>query len=73
MKAMRGPGEYSNATHERQGVLIDGFDTPPTVEYTHNPPYYGEFLERWGLAKVKDYHAYLIDLAKVPASAWRTW
>lgn len=66
MSAMRGPGEYSNATHERQGVLIDGFDTPPTVECTHNPPYYAAFLERWGLAKVKDYHAYLIDLAVVP-------
>jgi GNAT superfamily N-acetyltransferase len=67
MTAMRGPGEYSNATHERQGVLIDGFDTPPTVECTHNPPYYGEYLERWGLSKVKDYHAYLIDLSQVPA------
>lgn len=67
MTAMRGPGEYSNATHERQGILIDGFDTPPTVECTHNPPYYAEFLERWGLAKVKDYHAYLIDMDKVPA------
>lgn len=66
LTAMRGPGEYSNATHERQGVLIDGFDTPPTVECTHNPPYYGEFLEQWGLAKVKDYHAYLVDLADVP-------
>jgi len=67
MTAMRGPGEYSNATHERQGILIDGFDTPPTVECTHNPPYYAEFLERWGLEKVKDYHAYLVDLAEFPA------
>ncbi|NTW29406.1 MAG: N-acetyltransferase [Coriobacteriia bacterium] len=67
MTAMRGPGEYSNATHERQGVLIDGFDTPPTVDCTHNPPFYGEFLERWGLSKVKDYHAYIVDMATVPA------
>lgn len=66
MSAMRGPGEYSNATHERQGVLIDGFDTPPTVECTHNPPYYAGLLERWGLSKVKDYHAYLIDIADTP-------
>jgi len=66
MTAMRGPGEYSNATYERQGVLIDGFDSPPTVECTHNPPYYGEFLERWGLRKVKDYHAHIIDLDTVP-------
>ena len=40
VSAMRGPGGYSNATHEAyQGVLIDGFDEPPTVELTHNPPY----------------------------------
>jgi hypothetical protein len=29
MTAMRGPGEYSNATHERQGVLVDGFESRP--------------------------------------------
>ena len=47
METMRGPGGYSNATHEAyQGVLIEGFDAPPTVELTHNPPYYGEFLDR---------------------------
>jgi len=67
MTVMRGPGAYSNATTEaHQAVLIDGFDTPPTVELTHNPPYYGEFLERYGLKKAKDYHAYRISL--VPPS-----
>lgn len=60
--AMRGPGGYSNATHEsHQAVLVHGFDTPPTVELTHNPPYYGEFLERYGLRKVKDYHAFWLS------------
>lgn len=60
--AMRGPGGYSNATHEsHQAVLVHGFDTPPTVELTHNPPYYGELLERYGLGKIKDYHAYWIQ------------
>ncbi len=68
MIAMRGPGEYSNATYERQGILVYGFDTPPTVECTHNPPYYGDYLEHWGLAKVKDYHAYVIDLDDIPAA-----
>jgi GNAT superfamily N-acetyltransferase len=66
MTAVRGPGEYSNATHERQGVLIDGFQYPPTVELTHNPPYYAEILERYGFSKVKDYHAYLIEVADIP-------
>ena len=59
MKVLRGPGEYSNATHERQGVLIYGFDTPPTVELTHNPPYYGELLDRYGFHKAMDYHAHV--------------
>ena len=49
--AMRGPGEYSNATHERQGILVEGFDTRRPSSCTHNPPYYGEFLERWGLGR----------------------
>jgi len=62
MVVLRGPGEYSNATHERQGILIDGFQYPPTVELTHNPPYYGEFLERYGFRKAKDYHAYTLDI-----------
>lgn len=67
METMRGPGGYSNATHEsHQGILIDGFDAPPTVELTHNPPYYGEYVERYGLRKAKDYHAYKIEIA--PAS-----
>ncbi len=66
MTTMRGPGEYSNATHERQGVLVEGFEFPPTVELTHNPPYYGELLERYGLAKVQDYVAYSIDFRDVP-------
>lgn len=61
MKALRGPGEYSNATHERQGVLISGFDYPPAVELTHNPPYYHQLLERYGFQKAKDYHAYLME------------
>lgn len=62
MAILRGPGEYSNATHERQGILIDGFQYRPTIELTHNPPYYGEFLERYGFRKAKDYYAYTLDM-----------
>jgi GNAT superfamily N-acetyltransferase len=61
MTVLRGPGEYSNSTHERQGILIDGFQHPPTVELTHNPPYYGQFLERYGFQKAKDYVAYIAE------------
>lgn len=65
MTAMRGPGEYSCATHERQGILIEGYEYPPTVELTHNPPYYGEFMDRYGLGKAKDYVAHMIKVADV--------
>ena len=51
MTVLRGPGEYSNATHERQGILIEGFEYPPTMELTHNPPYYRDFVERYGFVK----------------------
>jgi len=69
---VRGPGGYSTATHEaHQGVLIDGFEFPPTVELTHNPPYYGEFLERYGFSKVKDYHAYRIEISDEPVERLR--
>lgn len=61
---LRGPGEYSNATHERQGCLIDGFDQDVYMEHTWNPPYYGEFIERYGFRKAMDYHAYMIDLTQ---------
>jgi len=68
MTVMRGPGAYSNATHEaHQAVLIDGFDAPPTVELTHNPPYYAEHLERYGLRKAKDYHAFMIEIPDRPS------
>jgi hypothetical protein len=61
MEILRGPGEYSNATHERQGILIEGFEYPPTVECTHNPPYYAELIEQYGLRKTKDYCAHTVD------------
>lgn len=62
MKVMRGPGEYSNATHERQALLVDGFEYDPTVDLTHNPRYYPEFVERYGFQKAKDYHAYTLQV-----------
>jgi GNAT superfamily N-acetyltransferase len=62
MTLLRGPGEYSNATHERQGILIEGYEYPPTMELTHNPPYYHDFIEKYGFIKAKDYYAYLMDV-----------
>ncbi len=62
MAVLRGPGEYSTATYERQGILVDGFQYAPAMELTHNPPYYGTFLKQYGFHKAKDYSAYTFDV-----------
>ncbi len=56
MEVMRGPANFSS-NHE-MGLLIDGFDSPPVVMMTYNPPYYVEFFDRFGLTKVKDLLAF---------------
>jgi GNAT superfamily N-acetyltransferase len=59
---LRGPGEYANVTHERQGCLVEGFDEETFVEHTWNPPYYAGLIEACGFVKAMDYRAYRIDL-----------
>jgi len=60
---LRGPGEYTNVTHDRQGCLVKGFDRPVYVEQTWNPPAYAGYFERFGFATAMDYHAYEIDFS----------
>jgi GNAT superfamily N-acetyltransferase len=49
---MRGPASFS--TNDECGLLVDGFDKPPTIMTAHNPPYYVGLVERAGFAKAKD-------------------
>jgi ribosomal protein S18 acetylase RimI-like enzyme len=51
-----GPIDYS--TNYVCGLLIDGFGHPPTLLTSHNPPYYADLIESWGLAKTKDLYAW---------------
>ena len=51
-----GPIDYS--TNYVCGLLIDGFKFPPTLLTSHNPPYYGALLERWGFEKTMDFYAW---------------
>jgi GNAT superfamily N-acetyltransferase len=58
---MRGPMNFStNDEFSSPGVLIDGFDTPPTVMMSHNPRYYAGLMDAAGMAKTKDLVAYWI-------------
>ncbi len=56
MEQMRGPANPS--LNDECGLLIDGFDSPPVVLMTYNPPYYADLIENYGLKKIKDLYAY---------------
>jgi GNAT superfamily N-acetyltransferase len=51
-----GPIDYS--TNYVCGLLIDGFEHPPTVLTSHNPPYYAQLIESCGFTKAKDWYAW---------------
>jgi GNAT superfamily N-acetyltransferase len=51
-----GPIDYS--TNYICGLLIDGFEYPPTILTAHNPSYYAELIEKAGFSKAKDWYAW---------------
>jgi GNAT superfamily N-acetyltransferase len=53
---LRGPASFS--VNDECGLLVDGFDTPPTLMMPHNPRYYLRLLERSGFTKAKDLWVY---------------
>ncbi len=53
---MRGHASYS--VYEEFGLLIHGFETPPTLMMPHNPRYYQALVERAGFIKAKDLFTY---------------
>lgn len=65
MRVMRGPLNFS--TNQEAGLLVEGFDTDPVVLTTYNPPYYRDFVERYGLVKAKDFYGYWLDAGPLPA------
>ena len=53
---MRGPASFS--VNDECGLLVDGFDTPPTLMMPHNPPYYLRLMDGAGFRKAKDLWVY---------------
>lgn len=47
-------GPFSFSTNDECGVLVDGFDGPPTMLMPHNPAYYPELFAGCGFSKAKD-------------------
>jgi len=56
MTTVQGP--FSFSINDETGLLIDGFDTPPSMMMGHAPRYYASRVEEQGFAKVKDVIAY---------------
>src|SRR3569623_588264 len=54
---IRGPSNPS--MNYECGLLIEGFDSPPTFMMTYNPPYYSEHLEKYGFRKTHDLLAFI--------------
>ncbi|HEY3663865.1 MAG TPA: GNAT family N-acetyltransferase [Chthoniobacterales bacterium] len=51
-----GPIDYS--TNYVCGLLVEGFEFPPTLLTAHNPPYYAALIEGLGFSKTMDFYAW---------------
>jgi GNAT superfamily N-acetyltransferase len=55
-------GPMTLSTNDECGTLIEGFDSPPVLLMTYNPPYYPGFIEAAGFTKAMDLLAWNADL-----------
>ncbi|HEC01666.1 MAG TPA: N-acetyltransferase [Sphingomonadales bacterium] len=53
-------GPFSLSINEEAGMLIEGFDTPPSLMMNHALPYYQDLMTGYGMDKVKDLWAYYL-------------
>ena len=56
--ATRIQGPFSFSINDEMGLLIDGFDAPPSMMMGHGKRYYQPRVEQQGFAKAKDVIAY---------------
>jgi hypothetical protein len=56
---VRGPFDLS--INQTSGLLVEGFDTPPSLLMGHDQPWLGPAVESRGYAKAKDLVAYRMD------------
>ena len=61
-------GPFNLDRENGYGVLVEGRDRPPVLLCGHTPPYYQDYLERFGFIPARaDNLAYAIDLKETPA------
>ncbi|HJX32483.1 MAG TPA: N-acetyltransferase [Thermodesulfobacteriota bacterium] len=59
MRRILGPLNLS--LNQEGGLLVEGFDTPPSIMMSHARRYYGPRIEEQGYRKEKDLLAYLVN------------
>lgn len=65
-------GPFNLDYEDSYGVLIEGRDRPPALLCGHTPPYYQDFMERFGFQPARgDNLAYAIDLDDTTPTAQR--
>jgi GNAT superfamily N-acetyltransferase len=64
IQKLRGPANPS--MNYECGLLIEGFDSPPTFMMTYNPEYYPGLIEKYGFRKGHDLLAYMGYLKQLP-------
>jgi GNAT superfamily N-acetyltransferase len=62
MTGVRGP--MNPSINDEIGLLVEGFDDPPQILMTYNPPYYSRLIEGAGFGKEKDLYAYRLGAEK---------
>ena len=71
MHAIRGP--MNPSFNYEMGLLVKGFESPPTFMMTYNPPYYADLIEGWGFEKVRDMYAFLGHVDMVDTLDQKLW
>jgi GNAT superfamily N-acetyltransferase len=57
-------GPMNPTTNDECGLLVEGFDSSPTIMMTYNPRYYLDLVAAEGFRKSKDLLAFHVDFAK---------
>ncbi len=66
LTGVRGP--TSPTMNDVSGLLVDGFDRPPAILLPYNPPFYEDFLTRYGFDRAMTMWAYYIHSAYLDIS-----
>jgi hypothetical protein len=59
-------GPMSPSANDLVGTLIEGFDGPPVILMTYNPPYHDPLIKACGNTPWKDLVAWLLDSPDIP-------